>query len=65
MDKVLNSIKINESHHSERKWALEPESKPEIEEIHLHHKDMSNKWITPLTPMDTYNLPPYGQSVEI
>ena len=27
---------------SERKWALEPESKPEIEEIHLHHKDMSN-----------------------
>ena len=28
--------------HSERKWALEAESKPGIEEIHLHHKDMSN-----------------------
>ena len=26
---------------SERKLALEPESKPEIEGIHLHHKDMS------------------------
>ena len=25
---------------SERKWALEAESKPEIEENHLHHKDM-------------------------
>ena len=27
---------------SERKWALESESKPEINEKHLHHKDMSN-----------------------
>ena len=27
---------------SERKWALEPESKAEIEGIHLHHKDMPN-----------------------
>ena len=27
---------------SERKWALEPESNPEIGGIHLHHKDMSN-----------------------
>ena len=27
---------------SERKWALEPESKPEIEWIQLHHNDMSN-----------------------
>ena len=44
MDKVLKSIKINESLESFRnvKWALEPESKPEIEGIHLHHKDMSN-----------------------
>ena len=25
---------------SERKWALEDESKPEIEGKHLHHKDM-------------------------
>ena len=43
MNKVLNSIKImNLWTHSERKWALEPESKPEIEGIHLHHIDMSN-----------------------
>ena len=27
---------------SVRKWALELESKREIEGIHLHHKDMSN-----------------------
>ena len=25
---------------SERRWALEAESKPEIEGEHLHHKDM-------------------------
>ena len=25
---------------SERKWALEAESKPEIEVKHLHHKDI-------------------------
>ena len=25
---------------SERKWALEAESKPEIEGKHLHHKDL-------------------------
>ena len=28
--------------HSGRKSALEPESKPENEGIHLHHKEMSN-----------------------
>ena len=27
---------------SEWKWALEPESKPEIERKHLHHRDMTN-----------------------
>ena len=27
----------------ERKWAPESESKPEIEDKHLHHKDMSNQ----------------------
>ena len=43
VDKVLNFIKINESQDSfERKWALEPKSKAEIEGIHLHHKVMSN-----------------------
>ena len=44
MDKVLNFIKINESLGliRKRKWALEPESKPEIEGIHLHHIDMSD-----------------------
>ena len=55
---------MNIWNHSERKWALEPESKPEIEGIHLHHKDIPIKWITTLTQMDTDNLPPYGQSVE-
>ena len=33
---------MNLSSDSERKWALEPESKAEIEGIHLHHKVMSN-----------------------
>ena len=33
---------MNLSIHSERKWGLEYESKPEIEGIHLHHKDMPN-----------------------
>ena len=33
---------MNLWNHSERKWDLEPESKPEIEGIHLHHNDMSN-----------------------
>ena len=28
---------------SERKWGLESESKSEIEEKHLHHKDKSNE----------------------
>ena len=43
MDKVLNFITLmNLWTDSERKLALEPESKPEIEGIHLHHKDMSN-----------------------
>ena len=30
---------------SERRWALEAESKPEIEGKHLHHKDMFKKVI--------------------
>ena len=43
MDKVLNFISsLNLWTDSERKWALEPESKPEIEGIDQHHKDMSN-----------------------
>ena len=41
--KVLNFIKIYESQDLfGTKWALEPESKAEIEGIHLHHKDMPN-----------------------
>ena len=31
---------MNLMHDSERKWALEAESKHEIEGKHLHHKDM-------------------------
>ena len=33
---------MNHRTNSERKWALESESKPEIEEKHLIHKVMSN-----------------------
>ena len=41
--KVLNFSKIYESQDSfGKKWGLEPESKAEIEGIHLHHKVMSN-----------------------
>ena len=48
---------------SERKWALEAESKPEIEGEHLHHKDMLNKWFKPLTPIGPNTLIPWVQSV--
>ena len=42
--KVLNFIKIYESQDSfGTEMALEPKSTPEIEGIHLHHKDMSNQ----------------------
>ena len=41
--KEFNLNKINESlEWFGTKWALEAESKPEIEGKHLHHKDMSN-----------------------
>ena len=33
---------MNLSTDSGRKWALEPESKPEIEGNHLYNEDMSN-----------------------
>ena len=46
---------------SERKWALESESKSKIEYIIKIYPIM---WFTPLTPMDTNNLPPWGQSVK-
>ena len=36
---------MNLSTDSGRKWAIEPESKPEIEGKHLHHKVMSNEVI--------------------
>ena len=49
---------------SERKWALEPESKPESEGIHLHHNDMSKQVNYTATPIDTNYHPPRGQSVE-
>ena len=43
---------MNLSSHSERKCGLETESKPEIEGIHLHHKDMSNQLNYTSNPMD-------------
>ena len=45
---------------SERKWALEAESKPEIEGKNLHH---TNKWFKPLTPIGPNTLIPWVQSV--
>ena len=39
---MLNFIKLNESLDSFNGNSSEPESKPEIEGIHLHLKDMSD-----------------------
>ena len=47
---------------SERKWAIQAESKPEIEGKPLHYKDMSNKWFKPLTPIGPNTLIPWVQS---
>ena len=55
---------MNLSSHSERKWGLESESKPEIESIHLHHKVMSNFLNYTSKSNEPYNLAPLGQSVE-
>ena len=49
---------------SERKWALEAESKAEIEGIHLHHKDMSNLVKYTSKSNEPNNLAPLGQSVD-
>ena len=48
---------------SEQKWALEAESKPEIEGKHLHQKICSNKWFKPLTPIEPNTLIPWVQNV--
>ena len=50
--------------HSERKWALEPESKAEIVGIHLHHKVMSNWENYTSKSNEPNNLAPLGQSIE-
>ena len=50
--------------HSDWKWALEPESKAEIEGIHLHHKVMSNYVNYTSKSNEPNNLAPLGQSVE-
>ena len=55
---------MNLRSHSERKWDLETESKPEIEGIHLHHKDMSNQLNYTSKSKGPNNLAPLGQSVE-
>ena len=34
---------MNPWNDSKRKWALETETKPEIEGFQLHHNDMSNE----------------------
>ena len=48
---------------SERKWALEAESKPEIEENICILKICSNKWFKPLTPIGHNTHIPWVQSV--
>ena len=41
-----------------------PNQNPKLKESICIIKICPIKWITPQTPMDTDNLPPYGQSVE-
>ena len=43
---------------SKRKWDLESNSKPEIEENHLLHKDMSNKILKTLFHIEVNNTSP-------
>ena len=43
---------------SERKWALESESKPEIEEKHLLHKLCPIKILKTLFPLEVNNYSP-------
>ena len=47
---------------SERKWDLEAESKPEIEENLCIILICSNKWFKPLTPIGPNTLIPWVQS---
>ena len=49
---------------SERKWALEPESKHEIGEKHLLHKVMSNYLLKTLFPLEANKLFSCGQSIQ-
>ena len=55
---------MNLSSHSERKCGLETESKPEIEGIHLLHKDTSNQLNYTSKSNGPNNLAPLGQSVK-
>ena len=54
-DKVVNSIKINESLDSPD--MENPNQNPKLK--CLHYKDMSNNVNYTTNPMDTDNLPPY------
>ena len=49
---------------SERKWARESESKTEIKENHLHHKDMSYQANTTQILINANNLFSCSQSVQ-
>ena len=42
-----------------------PNQNPKLKESICIQKICPIKWITPLTPMNTYNLPLYGQSAEL
>ena len=49
---------------SERKWALEYESKPEIKEKHMHHKDKYYNRLTTQIHIEANNLFSCSQSVQ-
>ena len=49
---------------SERKWALESESKPDIEEIHLLHNVMAIKILKTLYPLEANKLFSCGPCIQ-
>ena len=49
---------------SRRKWTLDSESKPEIQENHQHHKVISKKKLKTQNPLEANKLFSCGQSVQ-
>ena len=57
---------MNDLTDSRGKWALESESKPEIQENHLHHKVNPNpiKWLKTQNLLEANKFFSCGQSVQ-